>query len=575
MRIISKLFQRRCNVCKRYKEQARQEQIGMLETCGIEHCPFHSYIREAIREVQKAELLYFYISKDEVLEDETIQVSWQTKNCKSVSISNYGEVDASGIITLPVTRGTRKIEINIVDLFDDTFEYVRKIKVRRKPTLKVIECKEKILIGESFFISYKSTNAESIFLKNEGGIIISDLSNTTFFKSQPLSENAKLTLIAIGKYGGETHKEINIEVFEAPIINYFRSDNLEKIDTLPIFFEFDYKHESKAEIYCNDILIADVTGVKTFTHIAENKTQNISIPKFELIVIGHTGTIIKTELSNRISIYPQPSINEIIISPDKIILFPTQITLTNHSTFCESILLSDGKFTSKIKPNDSVTLNPSSDIQYFLTPIGKRNFHGSSRTISIEVVYPIEIEAMADKKVTLPNIPVTISWYSKNHTQIFIEPGNIDVTNLNSCNIRLEKKTTVKVRGINKKDNKYVEIFIDVLAYPRLNEKIFGDLPKLTLQIPEFGKIRTSYSGTELSSSLPERKILPIGKIRYPFGHKDLSNNLSEKKILPSNLLAQILGTFKNILPKIDFIFFRTMRSKMFNELKSMKRMPK
>lgn len=569
MRFKRTSFQRRCNICRRSKSEAIAEQLSRKKVCDPEACPFYSAIRDAIYEAERPRLLRFDISHEEILEGETIHLNWETVNCKSVRISNVGQVEASGMISFPAVSGTREIEINLVDFFDKVYEASKEIIVREKPALRIIDCKDKILMNEPFFLRYETTNADFVFLKNENGDIIENLSDASFFQSYPLSKNAKFIINVIGKYGGEINEEINIKVFEAPYIKYFRCNTVESVDTLPLHFEFDYKNESKAEIFCDGVRIADVTRGKTFTYIAENKMRRIAAPKFELIVTGQTGAKAKAEIDGEIFIYPQPSIEGLEISPDNVILFPKHVTLTNRAAFCEKIILSDGKNEYKIRPNSSVNLKSSVTKEYFLTPVGRQNFHGKRERIFIEVVHPVDIEASVSNTITLPNKPVTISWKSKNHSQIIIEPGKIDATNLNSYDLRLEKKTVVKVWGINKRDRKSVEIFVDVLPYPKFDQRIFGGLPELSLQIPEIEKIKPlSANRAEMFKSLSIREVLPLRLgIR-----KMLPANLPAARALPLKFSAEILRIFKSILLKTDFNFYRTLRGKMFGELKSIKR---
>src|SRR5690348_5107684 len=113
---------RRCRVCKRKKEQARQEQVERGKGCDIE-CPFDAYITAAVREVSKVELLSFELSSEDVLEGEAITISWETKNCVRAEITDYGEVSVSGVVTLEATRLMRQVEINLVDLFGEVFTH--------------------------------------------------------------------------------------------------------------------------------------------------------------------------------------------------------------------------------------------------------------------------------------------------------------------------------------------------------------------------------------------------------------------------------------------------------------------
>lgn len=548
MNIFQRVFPKKCNVCRRPKSRAIDEQVERLLSCGVEQCPFHEDIFSAIRQFQKAELIEFTLSKTEVLEGSYIYITWKTKNCKSVSITNFGNVELSGQKRIQVNREITEVEINIEDLFGETFEAKKEITVLLKPTFEILEITNNILKGEGLFIRFTANDFSYIVIRDESGNTISDLTNSNIFTSSPLTADSKFFIHVTGKFGGEIKKEIGVKVFEPPFINLFKSDNVEKVDTLPIYFEFEYMNAKKAELFCDNILVADVTGAKSFTTISENKTSTVLTPNFELVITGLTGKAIKAELPKRITVYPQPSISELRVSPDSIILFPKQVTLSNRANFCESIIFSDGTSDKIINPNDSIIQNPSKNTTYSFKPIGKQNFHGELKTLFIEIFHPIVLKAKASKKITLPNIPVNISWESKNHTQIFIEPGNIDVTNKTNYDIKLESKTIVKVVAINKRDRKEFSLFVDVLPYPKVDEKIFGELPKINFNIPNTGILR------------PEVKL------------SDFSKKITRKEILPQNLSSRVLKSIKNIFPKTDFNFNQTLRQKMFNELKSIKR---
>jgi hypothetical protein len=554
---LSQIFSpRRCQVCKRHKEQAKHEQVTKREACGIEQCPFHSYITGAIRAELKVELLSFDLSSEDVLEGDSIQVSWLTKNCKGVSITGYGVVPESGTITLAVTRRTRQVEINLVDLFGEVFHHTRRVRVRRKPTLAILECHSRVLLGERSFIRFKARNAKQVLLRDENGPA-HDLTNQEFFTTEALSKDASFTLCVVGKYGGEAREEIKIRVFEPPFIHFFESHASETVDTLPVRFSFNYHNESKAEIFRNGVFMADVTGEKEFTFVADNKTDAIATPRFELIVTGQTGATTVRELRNGLSIYPQPSITQVRCRPDNVILFPQPATFTTGAAFCEKILVSDGHTTHVIEPGTSFKVSPSSDTWYIFTPVGKLGFHGQPQSATVQVVYPVEIEAVANKSITLFNVPVTVSWRAKNHTQILIEPEGVDVTNLNSYDIRLERKTLVRVWAINQLDRKAAEVFVDVLSYPKFDGRLFGGLPKLELRLPE---IKLA-SQPALTSRDPARLVPAIRMPRLP----------GAPRSLPS-LSSKLLASFKRMMPRSELSLFRALRSRLLGELRAIMR---
>jgi hypothetical protein len=545
---------RRCRFCKRKKDQAEKEQVERGSVCPTDQCAFQAHITAAVREAWKVELLSFKLSSAEVLEGETIHISWQTKNCASASITDYGEVAVSDTITLEATPRMRQIELNLVDLFGEVSSHARSLRVRRKPTIQALTYNDRVLTGEQSLIRFKATNAKKILLRDlSGSAPTRDLTNEEFFNTEPLTQDARLELSAIGKDGGEARQEINIRVFEPPLIDLFLADNTETVDTLPVNFSFEYSNESRVEIFRDGVSLADVTGEKEYTYFAENKTAAVAAHKFSLIVTGPTGATVIRELGAELLVYPQPSITRIDCRPGNVILFPQTATFTASADFCEQILLSDGHNIHIVNPGEPVEVSPTTDTRYVLTPIGKLGFRGRSRAATIQVLYPVEIEAAASRKVTLSNLPVTITWRAKNHTQILFEPGRIDVTNRSSYDIRPDRRTTVRVWAINQLDRKVAEVFIDVLNYPKFDERLFGGLPQPKLQLPEISHAELPALGRLPSRPAPAFGLRPFFEL---------------PRALP-NLSAKLLSSLKRIIPLSEFSLFRTLRGRLFTELRA------
>jgi len=526
--------------------------VGMA--CPTDQCAFQAHITAAVREAWKAELLSFKLSTEDVLEGEAIHISWQTKNCASASITDYGEVAVSDTITLETTPQMRQIELNLVDLFGEVSSHTRSLRVRRKPTIQALTYNDRVLTGEQSLIRFKATNAKKILLRDlTGDAPTRDLTNEEFFTTEPLMQDARFELCAIGKDGGEARQEINILVFEPPLIDLFLADVAETVDTLPVNFSFEYHNEDRVEIFRDGVSLADVTGEKEYTYFAENKTAPVAVHKFALVVTGQTGSTVTRELSGELLVYPQPSIRRIDCQPGSVILFPQTATFTASADFCEEILLSDGKNIHIVNPGEQVEVRPTTDTRYVLTPVGKLGFRGQSRAATIQVLYPVEIEAAASRKVTLSNLPVTITWRAKNHTQILLEPGGIDVTNHTSYDIRPDRRMTVRVWAINQLDRKAAEIFVDVLTYPKFDERLFGGLPHPKLQLPEISQAELPALGRLPSRPAPAFGLRPL---------------LELPRALP-NLSAKLLSSFKRVIPLSEFNLFRTLRGRLFRELRA------
>jgi hypothetical protein len=555
MRIIERLSPRRCWFCKRNKEQAKQEQVVKGEVCPGGQCPFQAYITAAVKDAWKAELLSLDLSSEDVLEGEEVRVSWQTKNCASVSIADYGEVPASGTITLLASRQTRQVELQLVDRFGEVSSHTRRVRVRRKPTLQVMEYNDRVLTGERSLVRFKARNAKQVLLRDLSGIAPTlDLTKEELFSTEPLTHDARYALCAIGKDGGEAGQEIYIRVFEPPLIDFFRADAAETVDTLPVHFSFDYRNNGRVEIFRDGVSLADVTGAKVYTYFAENKTAAVAAHKFSLVVTGPTGATATQELDGELFVYPQPSIKQINCRPDNVVLFPQSATFTAVADFCEKILLSDGHNIRIVEPGAPVEVRPLSDTQYVLTPLGKLGFRGEPREATIRVVYPVEIEATASKKVTLPNLPVTITWRAKNHTRVLLDPGGVDVTNLTSYDIRLERRTPVRVWAVNQLDRKAAEVFVDVLRYPKFDGRLFGGLPRPELRLPEISRAaQPAFTGHLPSRPAPAFRLPPLPE---------------RPRSLPS-LSTRLLSSFKRAIPRSGFSLFRTLRGRLFSELRA------
>ena len=102
--------------------------------------------------------------------------------------------------------------------------------------------------------------------------------------------------------------------------------------------------------------------------------------QYKLKVIGETGAESEMALEQAVTIYPQPEITDVHLSPDNALLWPGEVTLHHQENFCEQLILSDGNTQSVISPDGAVSLTPSVDTDYTLTPVGKCNFMGKSKT---------------------------------------------------------------------------------------------------------------------------------------------------------------------------------------------------
>lgn len=550
MKIGQKTPPGRCIACRRSKESAIAEQVGKMILCDSRSggCEFAIQIQEAIQEKQQPQLLKFDISDNRFLEGDNIRVNWKAENSEYVSITQIGNVPSSGTATLTAIPQMREVTIDLVSSFNKTFSHTEKIRVYPRPSLAITRCEDKILTGEHFTFEFQIYNAQSAQLKDANGFIIADLTKVSDYKSEPLNKDTTFTINVSGKYGGEIVKEIPVRVFDPPVINYFKSDVTERVDSELIIFEFDYENAGKAEIFLDKRLIKDVSGQQNYTHHAHNKTFQIVNPTFTLVVTGETGIKTVKELATEINIFPQPAILQTTVKPENVILFPEDIVLEYRTMFCEKVIISNGTKVKTFAPSGSIVDHPKSNTTYHITPVGKNDFRGVITQVNVEVVYPVEIKANVDRQITLPHIPVKVTWQAENCSQIILQPGNHDVTNQDSMEMTLEKRTEIKVWGLNQKDRKSSNVIVDVIPYPKFDPNILGRIPKPEINLPTF-KLDFPNFGFE------KFRVQPLAL--------EKNENKSIKKTL---------SFVRNFFKKIDFSFQKLLRREMFNEIKKFKK---
>ncbi|MCB0537153.1 MAG: protein kinase family protein [Bacteroidetes bacterium] len=492
-------------------------------------------------------IIGFKADSNSILKGDSVNLYWKIENASKVVLLPDNR-DVTSISTVTLTpHSSVKYYLEAFDIYGGNQKTkVESVTVNPKPTFAIANSKTKILKGECFNFSYKASDYKQILLLDSNGNLVKDISNSLNYVSQPISINAKYFIKVIGKFGGEISHEIVVEAFEAPTIKDIKADCSEAVDSMQIGFEFTFTNAIKAELLCNSKMISDVTGKSSVKIVAENKSKIPASQKFQIAITGYTGSVIKADLPKGILVYPQPVIEEIKVSPENVILFPQQIILYHKPNLCEQVFLSDGVTSREIKPNESVKLNPSIDTTYTFTPIGKLGFKGQSKSISIEVCHPIEIKISADKKITLPTLPVKISWTSKHHSKIILEQGNVDVSNKSSHEVFIDKKTVITLTASNKKHSTKASIPVDVLQFDKPPLEHLLNIPKVEFRFPEAKNFRTSQ---KLFSTVREERV-----------SEDLTNRVFPK----------IFSLFSDKFSPANLYFNKEMREKLFQKLKEL-----
>ena len=108
--MINKKKPNRCPYCKRKLSDAIAEQVEKQQPCDPKYdCKFKKEIEEAISLSKEPELIEFASDKNEILNNETVNITWKIINAKNCSIEGIGPVENEGIHQIHLRKTTEFI----------------------------------------------------------------------------------------------------------------------------------------------------------------------------------------------------------------------------------------------------------------------------------------------------------------------------------------------------------------------------------------------------------------------------------------------------------------------------------
>lgn len=249
-RIIRRIIpqqERRCPACKRTLQQAVNEQLDSQRNCPLEHCAFKAEIRQAILESKTPEVIFWNIDKTQILENESITLSWEVLYAKRITISGLGEIPLKDNRTVSPRRNTT-YTLTIQDYKDNIYETEHPLSIIVTP-LPIIEIREeniKIERGNIAKLFWKVTNISQSILTIDNQLI--DVTDITEFALQPSERTTcKLTFTALDNRTN-FEKEIEIEVFPKPEIKLFEVSPKVVISSIPVTISWRVENAKKIEI---------------------------------------------------------------------------------------------------------------------------------------------------------------------------------------------------------------------------------------------------------------------------------------------------------------------------------------
>jgi hypothetical protein len=251
-RIIKKIIpqqERRCPACKRTLQQAIDEQLSSQRGCPLEHCAFKAEIQQAILESKTPEVILWNVDRTEILETETITLSWEVLYAKRIAISGLGEVPLKENRTISPRQSTI-YKLTIQDYKDNVYKVEQTIEITVKPFPVVQFFANKIQprfeVGDTIIFTWQALHITKLeIVSNDNSIDIIDRENYTI----QATENATLKLIATALDNHTTvEKDISVEVFPKPKIEYFKVNPDVALNSMPITLSWKVENAKKVEI---------------------------------------------------------------------------------------------------------------------------------------------------------------------------------------------------------------------------------------------------------------------------------------------------------------------------------------
>lgn len=291
---------------------------------------------------EKPEIVFFELENTKLLIGGKSKIEWRVNNAERIKISEIGVVEDSGISLMAFKRNpitiTAENEVGNV-------EKSILIDFIPSPVINFNIEKAKIEISESTKLSWDITNAVKVNLLYDE--IVEEIPLVGKNEFSPIrSTTFKIVVTALDNTT-IIEKEISVQVFEKPLINFFNAAPNVVLDCVPVTISWNVENAKKVVID-NGIGEVEMVGTKK-TLLQKNKTF------FTLTAYG--------ELSNctqdvAVRILPTPIIESLKIPmPDFTSRFSLSSVVLNPPSINVSINLPDFNFNMPEYVTPNIPLN--------------------------------------------------------------------------------------------------------------------------------------------------------------------------------------------------------------------------
>ena len=540
----------RCTYCKRTLSAASKEQVEKQEVCPTNRCMFRKEIENAILLSKTPELIQFSIDKTEILDTETIKLSWELLNVKNCSLKGFGKIQAKGNRQIQLKRSTDLVlefEAFNGDIYNSE---ALSVKVFPSPELTSFSISNTELIKkDSLKVVWEAKNIiESTMLIN--GIETSVRRNDSI-KIIP-EVDSKIELKLIGHLDAEISQIEYINVYEPARINSFTTDKTKVLDKESIRFVYDVENASRVFLIGaslnNKIDITDTNEYQLSPAIQNSHsiTQTYYLEVFDKI----NTPLPKVPIS--IEVFPHSAVLSFTISKEKI-LIGDEIELKWKVINFSNLHLKIDNELINVSNQTSFLHKPQKATEYKLIVDGLEHLKTIESSIQkIQVFQYVEIDFSIDKTHTVQTAPVTLAWYVKNATYVYMNEFSNTLPNSGNMIVHPNETTVYKIVASNDLDEVSSELRINVFSLPVIEKIAFPKFPELTPKLQETFTGSASENGEQFKTT-----ILPPQNLNKKITNRlfDFVNNKSTKsgKSLQSNVIS------KNILSE-DILTFINQR---------------
>lgn len=229
---------------------------------------------------EKPKIKLFEIDEERILVGNKINVKWETINSSKTQITGIGEVN-------PIGNRRIKVEEHEVRLIAENelgrVEAIKTIEIIPQPVIRFFADKivPRYEVGDSISFKWQTANATKIELDTPTGKV--DVSELEEYKINA-TDSYTFRLIATALDGYTFfEKEIDVEVFQKPVIFYFTVEPEVVVDVMPVTLSWKVEHsrcvkitgvgivpqEGKKELLCSKSAV--------FSLIAKGELSDVSI----------------------------------------------------------------------------------------------------------------------------------------------------------------------------------------------------------------------------------------------------------------------------------------------------------